>query len=338
MSADAANFWVARPGTEDEYWREYETTRPVYGDSGFLDTIYAYHGRKPNTSFDVAHDVAAGAGHSSVELAQRFKHVVVSDENEGSMGAARRRLQKDGVDGQMSYVVASAEDLADQKELEDGSADLVTCAESVPMMNTPVMLENFARLLKPQGTVAVWFYGRPRFTEETHKEKCQKLYDEIMNRTFYKAINSGGPKALENWKLATGGIMSWLDYVDMGASAYWSNVERWRWNSNLASDPGFYDENAFEGELSVAPSAVRDGETRKEVNDTTFWTKTWSLAGVRKFVDYTFPNIGDSVREDAKIQELFTQLGEAMGGPEAQRSYTIACALILATRSDKKVA
>lgn len=80
-------------------------------------------------------------------------------------------------------------------------------------MNAKVALASFATLLKPGGTLAIWFYGRPHFAEGEYATKCQPLLDAIMDHNFGMVIKGSGPDRKAGWKGAADGMASWLDYT-----------------------------------------------------------------------------------------------------------------------------
>ena len=324
--SDDANFWNVDVSLEEAYWRAYVATRPNYADSSFLDLIYNYHSTKPvPAGFVLAHDVGCGSGMVAAALASRFAHVVASDRNLTSLDVARRLLPP----GRFSFSHVSGEELCTQHAA--GSADLVAVAECIPLMDGPVALTSFARLLKPGGTLAIWFYARPHFSEPAYKQTCQPLLDEIMDRSFAKVIKGGPPERKASWKRAAEGLMSWLDYLDFG-TGQWKGVQRLKWNSK-STKMRFFGLDACDFEVELK-SSVREGEEVIEKEDPKMWEGFWSIQGVKDFVYASFPNLEDKVKADGEINALFGELARTMGGEGVTRPYTWPVVLILATRSD----
>jgi len=104
--------------------------------------------------FDLAHDIACGPGQVAAELAKHFKHVVASDPNPEHTSVAKKRLESDGKD-HVSYVVTLGEDIA--QHTEPGSVDLITVGEAIALMDMPRFLDAASAVLKPGGTLALWF-------------------------------------------------------------------------------------------------------------------------------------------------------------------------------------
>ena len=204
---DNTNFLRIDSGSGDEYRDAYEATRPNYGDSSSCELLHTYHSSKifpytksslaPSLSFGVAHDVDCGSGAAAAELAKRFAHVVASDNNASSLDAARRRLTTTLPDGKVSFVQTTSEDLA--SHCPPHSAGFIAAAECLPLMDASLALSGFAKLFKLGGTLAIWFYGRPHFTEPEYRVNCQLLFDRIIDRIFAKVINVGGLERRTRW-------------------------------------------------------------------------------------------------------------------------------------------
>ena len=321
------NLWRVDPGSEEDYWQAYEAMRPKYADSSFLERIYDYHASKfPNMPpFEVAHDVACGSGKASIEIAKRFKHVIASDSNTSSINALQKSqmLSTENI----RYEQCAAEELS--LHYPPGSADLVSAAQCFPLMDSPVALSSFARVLKPHGTLAIWFYGRPHFSEREYMTQCQPIFDQILNLTFGKVIKGGNTSSKATWKRAADGMASWLDNVDL-SSGEWDLMQRRKWNSGTAEmgfGPGACD-------FDIEPTNnVGNTEEIIAEEDPQIWEGSWDVKGVRKYVNYSFPHIRSAVESDTEIGKLFEQLTEAMGYEDATRLYTWPIVLILATRS-----
>ena len=59
---------------------------------------------------------------------------------------------------------------------DPASGDLVAAAECMPLFDAPSALASFAHSLRPGGTSAIWFYGRPAFAELEFLATSQPLY------------------------------------------------------------------------------------------------------------------------------------------------------------------
>lgn len=323
---DDANFWKVDSGSEDAYWTAYEATRPNYADDLFYEYMYTYHSSKSECSFRVAHDVACGSGVAAAELGKRFEHIIASDNNRTSLDTARRRLTAVLPSEKVAFSECTGEELCSRHSAQ--SADFIAAAESLPLMDAPVALSGFWRILKPGGTLAIWFYGRPHFTEPEYKTQCQDFFDQIMDRSFAKVINGGGTARAMAWKRAADGIASWLDYLDFPPDQ-WEMVQRNKWNSETAK-MGFFSSDACD--FPIQPTSnVRETEVTVEKENLNLWKGKWDVQGAKNFVQVSFPNFKGMVEADDEIGGLFEELARAMGGEDAVRCYTWPVVLILAT-------
>ncbi|OGM39984.1 hypothetical protein ABOM_011336 [Aspergillus bombycis] len=283
---DSANVWKLTQEDVSHYWRGYLATRPKYTDT-FYNLIYNYHASHPDSkppSFSIAHDVGAGPGQVSAKLAQRFSHVVVSDNNENHVNYAKNFLSSTSVPAsRFSFDVEKGENLGSKYLL--ASADLVVSALMFPLMDTMSALRSFHALLKPGGTLAIWFYGRAHFAELEYAGLCQPLLDGIINHHFSGVIAGGGPEHNAGWKHVADGIASWLDYIPF-AKEDWGSVERHKWNAKWTS-LGFFGNEACN--FAVEPrSSVTDTEVVIERDDRNLWRKDWDVGQLREFVRYIY--------------------------------------------------
>lgn len=194
-------------------------------------------------------------------------------------------------------------------------------------MDATSAIDAFARLLKPNGTLAVWFYGRPFFAEPEYAGKCQPLLASILDLSFSKIIKKTGPQAKAGWKRGTDRMASFLDDIEL-KSDVWQDVQRRKWNANHPMP--FYGPEACD--FAVEPSsAVAVGDTVVEKQDAGFWEKRWDLAGVRRFVMANLPGFDQAERAEG-VEAKYEELGQAMGGEGAVRKISWPVVLILASR------
>lgn len=322
---DSTNVWKLTQEDQARYWQGYLSTRPKYNDS-FYDLIYNYHASQSKTpSFGVAHDVGAGPGQVSVKLAERFQHVVVSDNNANHVDYARYALSKTDLPAErFSYDVALGEELG--AKYPPGSADLVVCALMFPLMDTATALRSFRTVLSENGTLAIWFYGRAHFSEPEYAETCQPVLDAIINHHFGGVIKGGGPEHTAGWKRAADGIASWLDYIPFAAEE-WKSVQRHKWNTAW-TQLGFFGQEACNFPVEPA-TAVTEGEAVIERQDRDLWRKDWDLAQLRQFVQHIFPFNGT---DEEPVKPLWAELEKRMGGAQAKRSFSWPVVLVLASK------
>jgi len=116
------------------------------------------------TSHDVALDCGTGNGQAAVELAKYFRRVIATDPSPAQISNATRRNNID-------YRVATAE----QSGLAAESIDLVTAAQALHWFNAPTFFAEAARVLRPDGAVAMWGYGDPVLDTPALQELVHKF-------------------------------------------------------------------------------------------------------------------------------------------------------------------
>ena len=321
---DTTNFWKVET-SDQAYWGLYMATRPNYSQD-FYSLMYEYHASH-STSFAVAHDVGTGPGQVAAQLASRFDHVIASDNNSAHLDVARRRLST-FPPTHITFSLSTGEDLTSQHPPK--CADFIAAAEMFPLMDATSALSSFASLLKPGGTLAIWFYGRPHFAERQYAIKCQRILDSIMDHSFAKAIKGGGPAKKAGWKRAADGMASWLDYIDFPLRD-WENVRRMKWNPQMTMP--FFGPDACDFDIEPVQNIGEKDEV-SETEDLGFWKNEWDMAGVKEFVSASFPTSKDTKgMVDKVMDDYFKDLTEAMGGEHEVRAFSWPVVLILATRS-----
>jgi SAM-dependent methyltransferase len=101
-----------------------------------------------------AWDCACGNGQATLDLAERFESVIATDASAQQIAAARPHPR-------VTYVVARAE----ESGLEAASVDAITVAQSLHWFDLPLFYAEAARVLRPDGVLAVWTYGVPRLND-----------------------------------------------------------------------------------------------------------------------------------------------------------------------------
>lgn len=321
---DSENFWKVDADYTD-FWDTYVSTRPNYSPS-FYDIIYKHHAAH-SSSYDVAHDIGSGAGQVAVELALHFSHVIASDNDKDHLTVTKRRVTPSFDSSRISYTHSRGEDLANKHP--KASADLIAAAEAVVLMDPSEGLCSFAKLLRPGGTLATWFYGRPTFSDAELLAKGQPILDQIMVRLWTKVIRGSKPKRRWGFKRCADGMESWLDYISFPADT-WKDVQRFKWNTH-GTLPFFGKESCG---FDIEPvSNIAEGDNVVVQEDPEFWANEWDVAALRSYFAVLFPDFKEATGEgDAEIDGLFGELTEIMGGEGVVRRFTWPCVLLLATR------
>ncbi|KID81172.1 hypothetical protein MGU_11454 [Metarhizium guizhouense ARSEF 977] len=227
----------------------------------------------------------------------------------------------------LSYTLSSGEDLLQHHS--PGSFDIITCAETFPLLDTQAALDNIHALLRPGGVLAIWFYGPPFFTEAAYAPTCQRILDIIMDQNFRPVVSGGDDFHKRSWKRAADGKFSWLDYIPL-SSDKWTDVRRHKWNTYARLS--FFTPNACDFPVR-ASSSVGEHETVSEEDDPSFWSVTWDVGMLRRFVKASFPKPRDLAGMDGTIDQLFEQLTKAIGGENVSRKLSWPAVLILAVKA-----
>ena len=306
---DSGNFFKASTYNET-YWDNYMAARAKYS-SGFYDLIFTYYKTHYSSQTKgVAHDVGTGPGQVAAELCKHFDKVIASDTNSTHLAVAATRLEKAGLKDKVTYTESGAEDLS--SKFPPGSAGLLTVAECLPLLDIPRAMNTFAHLLQPDGTLAIWFYGRPAFSEPEYTATCQGILNEILDLTFEKVIKGGNTVHKAAWKSATDTLESWLDNVALSPDV-WRDIYRYKWNPHLPMP--VVGPNACD--YPIEPTSNVDGETEKVVKeeDSQFWVESWDVEEVRRFIECLIPSFEVQKAKGyyQHIEPKYLELERAMG-------------------------
>ncbi|KAH8890294.1 S-adenosyl-L-methionine-dependent methyltransferase [Thozetella sp. PMI_491] len=310
------------------YWDTYLAARPDYTRSEFFERLFDYHREHGNGSFHRAHDVACGPGNVAAVLKQHFQAVTASDANGEHVEVARQRLAQAEGPAETAFVQCMGEDITAHEK--PGSLDLITVAEAIALLEMPKALSSFAEVLKPGGTIALWFYGRPHFVTSTAKSAPLDLaantaYRDLANFMFQPLIerNPAG------WAKPTRHMHSWFDDVAIPDDA-WTSVRRFKWNGD--TELPFYSPNAGGLDGKVGDSAVGPHETLSAQVDRTLWGKTWNASDARTFLEVNMPVFNPELLQSDEGLRLFRQLEQALGGEGVKKPIAWPVVLILAVK------
>ncbi|KAG8526326.1 uncharacterized protein KY384_000319 [Bacidia gigantensis] len=341
---NSEDFWAV-PATDTTFWNAYVSTRPNYSPE-FYRIIYDHHAaRTPfphrvnddnNPRWALAHDVGCGAGQVAAELSTKFSHVVASDNAAAHLDVAKSRLTSQGLnEPQVSYLHSKGEDLA--LHHPGRRADLIAAAEAIVLMDMHAGLDSFARVLKPGGTLACWFYGGPTFTSSSPSSHGDANIKPLDRAKYYGHLLAQShpqftPKRMAGFKRCADQMASWLDYLDFDPGV-WVKVERYKWNTRNGT-LAFFGEEACG--FPVRPERrVREGEqvTEKEV-DEDWWRNEWDIEGLKRYFEVLFPGFRKVVDAEAaeEVERCFGMLEEEMGGQGVRRGFTWPVSLVVAGR------
>lgn len=288
-------------------WENYLKARPDYADSTLYDRLFAYHDAHSG-SYDTAYDVGCGPGQVASALAGKFSRVRGSDPNAYIISKAREIFK--GL-GNVSFEVGTAEAVISANEDRAGTADLITAAECIPLMDLDAAMSAFAKLLRPGGTLAIWFYGRPIFASPGLSEDSpevtgvQTLFQDILNRSYDEFRPFKGSVLEKPCTM----VHSWLDNVVFDPAQF-RDVKRLKWNTDkelhmLASDAVDFDMKHIsligEGEIVVDEGVDRSLLLRENVDFG--WAKGFIDSAIARKKDYVTEEVGEMLgRLDGKMK------------------------------------
>ena len=248
--------------------------------------------------------------------------------NEKALAAAPSLAQPELLE-RMSFIQSPAEALAQKTPPQlggQGTTDLITVSECMPLLDAPKALKAFHDILRPGGTLGIYFYG-PAVFADGDVERCNAAYDKVATRicTFNQPM-----KGTPGFPFHLRGAEALISYMDNIAipSQDWESVERHKWNCDYPlifnSKAGF--------DFHFEPVDRREtGEVTKEVINRDFWSAEWSIENVEAYLDSVYPNYRDKAgARYAEVEEMLQELHAAMG--TEKRKVTFPVVLILATK------
>ncbi|KAI0549171.1 S-adenosyl-L-methionine-dependent methyltransferase [Xylaria curta] len=286
-------------------WSKYILYRPVYKES-FFRRIYEYHAQKHQVSWSTAHDVGAGHGIVASTLANKFNHVVVSDPNDGYGDIARQLLIEKSGWPESKFVFL--QEGAEKSSVESGTVDLITACECMQWTNTIDAVDEFARQLRPGGTLVMTYYTRPLILGNG---RAQEIWEEIIG-VLPKTYNKG--RLFERaFEISSSGF----DSIAF-PPAHWETVKRVYINSSrgIAS---------FKISDNVGEDRVGSNEDRVWVHDDPDWSDEQGVDWLKGYFA-----TWASAPPESEIQELWDELERIMNGAKAQME--IPMVMVFATR------
>ncbi|KAL2150548.1 hypothetical protein VTH82DRAFT_7111 [Thermothelomyces myriococcoides] len=297
-----------------------------------FDLISEYHKTHGDPRTEIAHDVGSGPGNTITRLLPYFKRVVGSDINQTALDTAARVVPRELLE-RLAFVHSAAEALADSGVVGpdvggEGNTDLILGGEVIPLLDVPRAIAAFGKLLRPGGTLAMYFYGRPAFTSGADPARLDTLYDRVAS-AISSAFRSPGDDVpiSQTYLAACQSLLSRLDDVALPPSE-WEHVVRYQWNPDI---PLFFSD--FDVRIANIDPVDRrsDGEVTHEIKDRTWWQQEWDYDRIRAFLSTVYPGFADRAGSKlAEIEQGFEEIKEALGGSRVSVSFGVV--LILATK------
>lgn len=146
----------------------YSKYRPSYSTKLF-ETIYNFH-EQNNGEFNLAVDIGTGTGQVAVELSNKFKKIYGIDNLEEMINNA---IKKDNI----IYKLSSAENLP----FENNSVDMITVATAFHYFNHDEFFNEAKRILKENGTLAIFGYYFPEIKNIKNKIEVNKVLNKLIS-------------------------------------------------------------------------------------------------------------------------------------------------------------
>ncbi|QIW99250.1 hypothetical protein AMS68_004768 [Peltaster fructicola] len=320
-------FTTAVLDNDTTFWREYIAGRPSPSD-GFFHLINEYQAGVGDYHRKVAHDVGTGPGNIAARLAKYYDHVVGSDVNDQALAAVPALISAD-VYNRMTTVKAPAEQLSSgvvPAAVGKGKTDLLVVSECMPLLDPVASVQAFNELLRPNGALAIYFYGRPLFADG-NKDECDQIYDRIATRICSFLLPFKGTPGFPFHQRGAEALVSWLDNIAFPRDS-WTRVQRYKWNSNVPLLFNSKDGYDFEFERV---DRRQEGEVTKEFIDRSYWQDDWDIKRIAGYLASVYPNYQKKAGERyVEIEKMLEELDVAMGKTERRVSFPVS--LILATK------
>jgi ubiquinone/menaquinone biosynthesis C-methylase UbiE len=136
-------------------------------------------------------DLGSGTGLSTTIWGERAQRVIGIEPNTDMRAQAIRKIEKHSNLAHIEY----REGIANQTDLSTGSADIVTCAQSLHWMEPSSTLAEIARILRPGGLFAAYDYDWP----PTLNWEVEQVLEEVDARFEALEQERGLSHMLQTW-------------------------------------------------------------------------------------------------------------------------------------------
>lgn len=167
----------------------YDLARPSYPEE-FYKTLIEYHNSTPPSENDVALDIGCGSGFVTFQLSKHFKTVIGTDISETMIKQCVEDPRTK--DSNLRFAVAAAEQ--SPLFIAPNSVDLLTGAECCHWVDHEKFFAEAHRVLKPNGTLAYWFYLDPVFIGEG-----SEVANDIYQNYAYGSSVANGEVGIEKY-------------------------------------------------------------------------------------------------------------------------------------------
>ncbi|KAH6714066.1 S-adenosyl-L-methionine-dependent methyltransferase [Leptodontidium sp. MPI-SDFR-AT-0119] len=285
---------IEKPGfsAPSSSWDEYIRYRPAYPPS-FWNRIYNYHSSHLG-QFGVAHDVGAGAGIASQDLARNFEKVIVSDPNDNYTTIASVRLITQS--GYPKEKFTFMQERGEESSVESATVDLLVVCEAIHWMEIDVVMKEFARQVKPGGTLAISHYGRPVMVDNVAAQGVwDRMFDVWGERNFYR--DEVHTRTIRNGVTGLDVIPFSMDHWEEGVRRVWINTR--------GKDDAF---SMSVKHTDPFPSRVGEGDVREWIEDDGDWVDEKDVQWLKGLFASFIPTIPED-----EIKELWDEMEDVVG-------------------------
>lgn len=151
----------------------YHRFRPSYPDT-LVNRILSYHNEMSENELNTLVEVGCGTGIATELFINHFKKCIATDPSFSMLECAKSTLPKDS---NVTFRIAKGEYLVEDGKIDLNSVDMVIGAQSIHWCDLDILFEQIHKILKPNGTFAVWFYTQPEFIELDGFNEIYYKYD-----------------------------------------------------------------------------------------------------------------------------------------------------------------
>ena len=303
--------------TDAAEWESYARYRPEYPEQLF-DRVYGFHEANGGV-FDIAHDAGCGPGMAAATLARSFKHVICSDFSRQAVDAAEKRLTTslslaEGRETDFTFRQSAAEDMATW--LKPNSVDLVAMSECLHWTDVPKTTKAVLEVLKPGGTLAVWYYCNVIFPDN---KDVQQVNQDILEHWCGQRIEYSKESARTMWVEQTG-----YDCVAFPESEGWApGTRRIKFNTNQSEEVWIRSKTR---PWMRYPKQIGENDVLEYVEDAKEWEYEFDLDWFRGSFQSIFPRLDEDYL-NSQLKRMEVALG-----PERKTKALWPLSLILARK------
>lgn len=294
---------------EDEYYkstsfdmRGYLEGRPPY-TGRLYDYMYQHH----KGDWANALDIATGPGMVARELAGKFDNVIGVDFNEKYVETARELSQGYA---NLTFQQAYAEDLS---QFPDKHFDLVVIGQAAQWFKNEAF-EEIGRVLKPQGSLVMWFYANGYVPGDPAATK-------VLHDMFFK-FNQIFPYTKDTDEMFQR-ITSGLDHCRLPQRYFEPGTRRLRFNYKdglCVNPPGVYP-----CRVSLPSSEIPETDEFVHIEDPDILTVTKAWDWYKRYMSVLIPMEHLDLSE--VYRDEFEQLDKILGGKTVKYSWALSMVL-----------